>query len=408
MKQAGDTVLRTRELKMLKWAAILFLVIYLLHQFYSSVYNPLVTDMVVYDSSYVGVELETLFVRNETLVSSTQGGYKSYAVSEGGKVAKNGVIASVYPTAEQAALSSSIQEIQQQIDILSKTQNYTEYNNADLTVINQKINRSFMNLLDSSKTGTLNAAAGDELLQNLNRKNIVTGTEQNYNALIAQLNTQLAALQAQHTKSQSYIRAEDSGYFVSKADGYETALQANALSSLTVAQFESVQPAEVAENVIGKIVADYEWNIIAKIPLEDSFHLAEGDQATLKTGLVSVQELKTTVKAINREGDTKFALIVFSCKTMNNELASTRRQTMTLVTESYSGLKVNKKAVRMVEGKKGVYTYSASQAHFVPIRIVYTTPSFVICEKISENGSLRLYDEVIVKGKGLYDGKIIN
>lgn len=403
-------MLRTRELKLIKWAGILFLVIYLVHQFYSSVYNPLVTDMVVYDSSYVGVELETLFVRNEALVSSVEEGYKSYAVIEGGKVAKNGVIASVYPTAEQAEYNAQIQQIQAQIDTLTTTQNYTEYNNADLSVLNQKINSSFQQLLDSSKTGRLNASsdAATELLQALNRKNIVTGSEQDYSALIAQLNTQLSALKAKHIESQNYIRAEESGYFISKADGYETVLSGSSLSTLTVAEFESIQPVTTGTDVIGKIVSDYEWNIIAKVPLEESFRMAVGQRVTLKTGLVSVQELTATVQAINREGDGEWALVVFSCTTMNEELASARHQTLTLVTESYSGLKVNKKAIRMVDGKKGVYTYSASQAHFIPVNIVYTSTSFVICEKSSENDTLRLYDEVIVEGKGLYDGKIIN
>ena len=34
---------------------------------------------------------------------------------------------------------------------------------------------------------------------------------------------------------------------------------------------------------------------------------------------------------------------------------------------------------------------------------------FIICEKQSENGEfLKLYDRVVVKGKNLYDGKIIS
>ncbi len=402
--------MRTKELKLIKWLGIAFLVIYLVHQFYSSVYNPLVTDMVVYDSSYVGVELETLFVRDETLVSSTEGGYKSYAVSEGGKVAKNGVIAGIYPTAEQASLRSSIQQVEQQIETITKTQNYTEYNNADLSVLNQKINTSFMRLLDSSKTGQLGAGtdAANELLQSLNRKNIVTGAEENYNTLLNSLNTKLAALQAQHTESQTYIRADKSGYFISKADGYENAVDTEDLSTLTVEKFETIQPNSVDKNVIGKIVSDYQWYILAKVPIEYSFQLAEGNKATLKTDLNTAKELNVRVENINREGSSQFALIVFSCTTMNDELASTRHHTLTLVTESYSGLKVNKKAVRMVDGQKGVYVYTASQVHFVPIKVIYTTASFIICEKSSEDNSLRLYDEVIVKGKGLYDGKIID
>lgn len=403
-------MLRTKELRLLRVLAILFLVVYIVHQFYSSVYNPFSTDMVVYDSYSVGVELETLFVRKETLISSSDNGYKSYAVSEGEKVAKNGIIASIYPTAEQAALNSRIQQVRSQIDILTQTQNYTEYNTADLTVINQKINASLIELLDSGKNGQLgnSADAAEALLQSLNRKNIIIGTEQDYNAQLSQLNAQLAQLQSEYKESSTYIRSSESGYFVSKADGYEDVLPADSLSALTVQQFENIKPKQIEADVIGKIVSDYEWYIIAKIPIETSFRMVEGDTAILKTGLVSIQELKTTIKSINREGDSEFALVVFSCTAMNEELASTRRQNLTLVTENYEGLKVNKKAIRMVNGQRGVYTYSASQAHFVPVNIVYADDSFVLCEKSSDNGSLRLYDEVIVKGKGLYDGKIIN
>ena len=44
----------------------------------------------------------------------------------------------------------------------------------------------------------------------------------------------------------------------------------------------------------------------------------------------------------------------------------------------------------------------------MPVNVIYSTEDFIICEqKRSEDTVLRLYDEVVVKGKGLYDGKIV-
>lgn len=400
---------KSKELTLVKWVAVGFLAVYLIHQFYAAVYNPITTDIAVFDSSYIGIDLETYFVRSETLVMSDDSGYKAYSVDEGGKVAKNGVIAHVYPTAEQASLSGQITDLKSRIDVLKKAQNYTDYNTADLSVLNEKINTAFTNLIDKSKNGRLSGAESTEaeLLQQLNRKNIVTGIEQNFNPLIAELTAQLTSLESLQQASTGTIKAKESGYFISKADGYETVLTPDSLSHLTVEKFNKLAPVTVGENVIGKVVSDYEWYIVARVPIEYSFKLTEGDSVKFNTGMVSVKELKARVKYINREGSSNESVIVFSCTNMNNELASSRKQTLSLVTDSYSGLKVPKRAIRMVDGVRGVYTYAASIVRFVPVNIVYTTSSFAICEKSTESGSLKLYDEVIVKGKGLYDGKII-
>ena len=94
---------------------------------------------------------------------------------------------------------------------------------------------------------------------------------------------------------------------------------------------------------------------------------------------------------------------------MNSELATMRSGPMSVVKAEYSGLKVPRKALRVVDGVKGVYVLSGMQIEFVPIEIIYSTDTYIICEKQSENGNvLMLYDEVVVKGKNLYDGKIVS
>ena len=81
---------------------------------------------------------------------------------------------------------------------------------------------------------------------------------------------------------------------------------------------------------------------------------------------------------------------------------------MTIVLETYTGLQVNSKAVRFVDGEKGVYVLSGSVVHFVPVNIIYSTDSYCICETETTGVRLKLYDEVIIKGKNLYDGKVIS
>ena len=93
---------------------------------------------------------------------------------------------------------------------------------------------------------------------------------------------------------------------------------------------------------------------------------------------------------------------------MNSELASMRSGPMTVVKKQYSGLKVSRKALRVVDSVRGVYVLTGMQVKFVPVEILYSNDEYIICEKQNEtDGALKLYDMVVVKGKNLYDGKIV-
>ena len=50
---------------------------------------------------------------------------------------------------------------------------------------------------------------------------------------------------------------------------------------------------------------------------------------------------------------------------------------------------------------------SGIAAKFKPINILYSNASFTICETDTASSALKLYDEVIVEGKDLYDGKLV-
>ena len=82
---------------------------------------------------------------------------------------------------------------------------------------------------------------------------------------------------------------------------------------------------------------------------------------------------------------------------------------MTVVKKEYSGLKIPKSALRVVDSKRGVYVLTGMQVKFVEVNIIYSADNYMLCEKQTDDEkSLRLYDDVIVKGKNLYDGKIVS
>ena len=61
------------------------------------------------------------------------------------------------------------------------------------------------------------------------------------------------------------------------------------------------------------------------------------------------------VEKIKVSDNKNEALVVFSCNTMNGELATTRYSKMTVITEKHTGIRISNKAIRVVDGKTGVY-----------------------------------------------------
>ena len=180
------------------------------------------------------------------------------------------------------------------------------------------------------------------------------------------------------------------------------------IGDVTAEALKNVKPSSVSENAVCKIVSDYEWFIAVTLPFSESLNLKEDSKVTLMTSLPSVPELTATVKYINKQSVGKEAVVVFACDTMNHELAQIRNIDITVVYERYEGLKVDNRAIRMLDGQKGVYVLLASQVKFVPIEVIWSGENYSIVKReASEKKVLRIYDEIIVKGKNLYDGKII-
>ena len=185
-------------------------------------------------------------------------------------------------------------------------------------------------------------------------------------------------------------------------------LKGEDLEKLTPEFMSSVKPEETGANVIGKIVPDYEWYIAATVSLNDSLQYKEGQSVKLLTNVKSATDLTATVKQINISEKAETAVILFACSDMNSELANMRNISITVVNKEYSGLRIPQKALRVVDSQKGVYVKTGMQIKFVPVEIVYRNDDYIICEKQNENSDcLKLYDKVVVKGRNLYDGKIV-
>ena len=402
MNMRGTTVL--------KGFVILLAAVFAVHQFISSVYSPVKTETAVFYSASDGLNITGLIIRSETLVTSSEGGVMHFVLEDGSRVAKDGVIANIYDSESASITLSKIDSVNTKIEDIEEMLSYNDLEAADLDMINAKATQSLNNLIVSGASGNYGnmSELSDELLSALNRRQVAMGETTDFSAQLEQLKAEKNELSASLPAAKGTVKAAMSGYFVSKADGYETVLTCGNPESITPEFMSSVSAAELPDGVIGKIVSDYEWYIAAEISINESLKYKEGDSLTIYTSVKSYPKLPVTVKKINISESSSSAVVVFSCNEMNSELATMRSGPMTVVTKEYDGLRVPSSALRVVDSKRGVYVLTGMQVKFVEVNVLYKDDSYMICEKqTSDESVLRLYDEVIVKGKNLYDGKIV-
>ncbi len=394
---------------LIKFAIIFIAAAFLINQAVAAFYKPVTTESAVFYTANNGFKITGVIVRNEILVTNDNDGVLHFMIDDGERVSKNGVVANIYGSESASITLSQMQSVQNKINDINDILSFNDLEAANLELINIRVNDKLNSLVLSTSVGNFDdiQSKSEELLFALNRRQAALGDTSTFATQLEALNNQLANLQSGLTGVKGEVRALASGYFLSKTDGYESVLSVNNLSGITAEFLDGLDADKTARNVVGKIVSDYEWYIAAKVSIGDSHNYKAGDSLKIYTSVKSSPVLPVTVKQINTSNDSQSAVIIFACSEMNSELASMRSGPMTVVSREYSGLKVSKKALRVVDGVKGVYIVKGMQAKFVPVDILYSTDNMMICKKSDEDGMLRLYDQVIVKGRSLYDGKII-
>lgn len=398
-----------KDHKVLKVFVIVLVSLFFAHQLYSSAYKPITTVSAEYAKVTDGIKAQGTVVRSESYITSQSGGVLHFLVPDGEHVAKGGVIANAY---ENASVSSSVSRYEEVCALLTDIEALSKYNSvnaADLSVADARVNDNLSAVIKSSRGGKIfeSIEKSDALLSAINRRLMITGEETDFSARANDLANEKAQLEASLPAASYTVTAPMSGFFLSGTDGFENIFSSEKLSELTPERLSNATSENPPEGTIGKIVSDYEWYIACIVSMNDSLKYKVGDRLTLVT-TQSDGDLPVTLETINNSENSDRATLVFSCNSLSRQLAAMRSGTFTIVNKSYEGLKLPKKSLHVVKGKTGIYVLSGINLKFVTVDVLYSMDDDIICKQEKSNGKvLRLYDEVVLKGKNLYDGKIV-
>lgn len=399
----------------------LFLIGYVAYQGFQIVYNPIQLETAVEYRVYDTIDTDGITVRNETLIPGEADGYLYYQTENGGRISKGGVIAQVFASEADALTQKKLNSLEEELQKLTEINNQGTANKANLELITKQMDRTVMEMVQDIHHSSLDAVTENEqtLLSLFNKYQITIGKVEDFTSRISALTEQKTSLSTSYQAATSTIQAPVAGYFVSEVDGWEQALDYSKALNFTVSDIAGALEKEAASDAgsgyVGKMVGDYEWYLVCIVPTAQADSLQTGTELTVKMPFVSDDAVPVKVAAVNRDREGQ-AAVIFECSYMSSSLSSIRKEPIQIQKTLYEGIRVPQKAVAFGEnGERGVYVQVGNTAVFKQIEIIYSDTDYIICadrggESVGEGEApyLQLYDDVIVEGKGLYNGKIIS
>ena len=376
-------------------------------------YATLVTDSDV-------VPLDAYIMRSESVIfaaSATSGHSVGYVFSDGTKVHGGQVVANIYTG--DGSSDEAIVDLDRRIDLLESSNLTDGMTSSDTYVIDSKIQNYYYLIHQSTLLGNYSnlTKRRDELLTLINKRRILTGVTTGYSDRIESLTAERALLSAGQDTIAESVGAPYAGYFYSTTDGYESTFSASKVESLTLAEFDkmlSSQPTRYSDRAVGKMVSDFNWYIVCETTRDSLRYFTKGYSYYVNFPYNDDISIKMTLSNVVSEVGSDRVLLVLETERIPEDFSFRRMQPVDLVRSSYTGYRVPISAARLVDGKQGVYIMIGNTIEFREIDILLEMDGYyIVAEQDPVNdpdyaSKLGLYDQIVVSGKNLYDGKLIS
>lgn len=415
---------------------LIFASAYILYQIYVSNFTNVKTQPVTYTSLSDSIQSESFIVRDEVFINNNSNGVMSYLLEDGEKVAKDGTVAEIFNNYDDAKTQKEIKNIDNEINNFKQLSYLSNSYTSDPLATDEQIGSSIQKMIKDINASSYNniQKSRSDILYLMNEKQIITGKVASFNNKIDELQSQRDTLSKSHGSSIGKVLAPDSGYFVSKLDGFENLVNFDNVLSLSVDNIKSILSSEKKldsnKNIIGKVIRGINWYIVCNVSSDEAFKLYNGKSVNITLPLVSTEKFTATVAAVNQQDKKSEAAVILSLNNMDNRLALTRNETVKIDIDTYNGLLINKNSLHedilrktvvdengneSLEEKKvqGVYILRGKEIVFKQVVPIYSDNNYIVCEqnpssdKLFNGETITILDEVVTEGTNLYNGKII-
>ena len=392
-----------------------------------------ITLLFVVALGYVGLQLYTILhrtYRTETAIAYTMAdsislsgmavfetvdvpgeGNLGYIVADGERVSAGTVLAERYTDESQGVLRERLDRLDRTLELLSKSQNST---GSDLSMLTTQTRTALYNLLDQVDTASYSgiAQAEEDFLLAQNRLQISTGQADNFESVMATLQQEREEVAGQLGGLQT-ITAATNGYFVSSVSANPISMDQETLDAMSSAELRSLleQGAETSPaGLAGHIITGFSWRFYGVCSLETAGRLDGITRVNISVPGKENDPLPATVVEVTEDEETGTAKVVIECRSINANVLRFGIEEAQVDLTTYEGIRIDRRALHIKDGAKGVYVKYGDLQRFRRITILYEDENYILVPRdgaLGTENEVRLYDEVIVEGTNLQDGKLL-
>lgn len=417
----------TLTTKIMMSVLVIGILFYLGFHFVQGWDEELVTTLAYAASVALGTEASGIVVREETVISGS-GNFVDLTPGEGERVSAGQTVATIYHDAAGLDTRQAIKTLSAEIEQLSYALS-SGTDAADTAKLDASVLQSIANIRALSVSDDLSSLEDSALnLRTMVFKRDYTygdhGAASSIAALIQEKQAQLSALQSSLSRVSTTISAPCSGIFSGVADGYESLITPAMLSDMLPSQLSELLSGSVSapDGAVGKLITSSTWYFAAILDGEDAIGLLKGQKYLITFSHDWFGDVEMTLESISDKEDGK-VLVVFSSRRQLSDTTLLRRQTVDIVTSRLEGIRVPRKALRVItetvtdkesgetyeQQYTGVYTVVGTQAELQRVEVLYTDSNFYLVTPSDPDSARRLRagDEVILSSAGIYDGKVV-
>lgn len=314
---------------------------------------------------------EGCIIRNEVPISSGEGGSLVASVDTGTKVGVGDEVARIY-TASSINVEKRLDEIEQQLALLSATVNSQSVTSRDVTKLDSEVYSTVTDMSRCIANGNFADALAykSSFISTVNRRSVASGLTMDFASQIAALQSEKSSLTSQLGALRSTVCAPVSGWYYPECDGFESIFTFDQIKTMTYESFRTLSSAEAGNpSGAGKIVTDCNWYFVCEMSEESLGTKAPGEEYTLYFPYNRNEKLTMTLTKICG-GSEGFGAAVFTTDKMPSGFDFLRMQSYELLEKEYTGFRVPKSAVRIIDGQMGVFVLTGEVVHFRRIDVM--------------------------------------
>ncbi len=371
-----------------------------------------------------------VLIRAEQVLEG-EGGIVELQCGEGDKLAVRQTVAYVYHSDQAQQDSAVLEALEREIAVLEEVMTHPvdvdEAAKLDEEVLSAVVE---LRACAASQDFTELSELVHDVKSSVLRRSVTYGEDVTPGELKERLRTlrsEYAAQSSQSAGTYSRVRTSRSGTFSALVDGLEDVLTPELAMTLTPSVLEGYLSADADRvddpTLVGKLITGSRWYLAANFPTQVLEQLRVGSTATLRFTGDFDQDVEMRLDYVSApEGEV--ATAVFSTDRYLGQTTLLRFQSVELIFNSYSGLRIPKQALHMEKYTTtdeqtgevtqhqmlGVYVLMAGRAEFKEVNVVTESQDFYVVTSARDTAAdaLRAGDEIIVRAVGLYDGKLMD